>query len=145
DVCTDSREVISIETRQVDRRGGQFTICFPGIPDIKPSLSSKVHKHTDYYKITVTTKLVNRFGILKSVREYNEGTETVIENKYYDLYTGEPIVQVYKNEYADNIYSVNVPAYWTHTDLEPANFNYPLVADTSDMVVPNTLHFSDTG
>lgn len=145
DVCTDSREVISIETRQVDRRGGQFTICFPGIPDIKPSLSSKVHKHTDYYKITVTTKLVNRFGILKSVREYNEGTETVIENKYYDLFTGEPIVQVYKNEYADNIYSVNVPAYWTHTDLEPANFNYPLVADTSDMVVPNTLHFSDTG
>src|SRR5690606_32387612 len=93
----------------------------------------------------VTTKLVNRFGILKSVREYNEGTETVIENKYYDLFTGEPIVQVYKNEYADNIYSVNVPAYWTHTDLEPANFNYPLVADTSDMVVPNTLHFSDTG
>ncbi|HTM65470.1 MAG TPA: hypothetical protein VL093_04070 [Flavipsychrobacter sp.] len=141
DVCSDSREVTSIETTHKSKRGGGIKFCLP--PQIKPKFSwvDDEHKHTDYFKATTTTKIINRYGILKSVRNYKEGAETVVENKYYDAVTGEPVVQVVKDEFGDNIYSTNVPAYWTKTDLEPSYMDYPFWGTGSASGLPSTLHF----
>lgn len=146
DVCTDSREVTSEETRQMAKRGGGLKICLP--PQVRPMFNwiENSHKHTDYFKSTTTTKIINKYGIIKSVRTYDEGAETIVENKYYDAITGAAVVQVVKDKYGDNIYTTNVPAYWTKTDLEPSYSGYPLYATGTDAsnLVQGTLAFSST-
>lgn len=147
DVCTDSREVVSDETRKFAKKGGGFKFCLP--PSFVPKFNwiESEHKHVDYYKSTTTTKIVNRYGILKSVRNYKEGAETIVENKYYDGVTGDAVVQVVKDKYADNLYSTNIPAYWTKTDLEPSYIDYPFRGSGADADLPGTLTFNltDTG
>lgn len=142
DVCTDSREVISEENRYSHKKGGGVKICIP--PQIIPKFNwiEANHKHIDYFKATTTTKIINKYGILKSVRNYDEGAETIIENKYYDAITGQAVVQVVKDKYGDNIYSTNVPAYWTKTDMEPAYMEYPYTGKIITMPMPSSLSFS---
>lgn len=144
DVCTDSREVVVNETRQMAKKGGGIKICLP--PQIRPMFNwvENTHKHVDYFKSTTTTKIVNKYGIIKSVRTFNEGAESVVENKYYDGITGQPVVQVVKDEYGDNIYNTNIPAYWTKTDLEPSYLDYPFY-DANNSVMPTTLTFNNVG
>lgn len=145
DVCTDSREVVSSETRQMAKKGGGLKICIP--PKITPKFNwiENSHKHTDYFKSTTTTKIINKYGIIKSVRNYDEGAETIVENKYYDALTGAAVVQVVKDKYGDNVYTTNIPAYWTKTDLEASYSGYPLFATGADVqtLIPGTLNFSN--
>lgn len=143
DVCTDSRDVVSSERRQMKKRGGGVKVCIP--PSIIPKFTwtDAVHEHTDYFKSNTTTKIVNRYGLLKSVRNYKEGAETIIENKYYDAVTGEPVVQVVKDKYSDNIYSTTIPAYWTRTDLEPSYLGYPYMGEAAEALSTTTLNFTE--
>lgn len=139
--CTDSREVVSTETRSLKKRGGGVKICIP--PSVRPKFTwvDNMHTHVDYFKSKTTTKIVNRYGILKSVRTKDEGAETIVENKYYDPVTGEAVVQVVKDKYGDNIYSTNIPAYWTKTDLEPSYLGYPFIGTGGAKMLPETLEF----
>ena len=145
DVCADSRQVESIETRNMKKRGGGVKVCIP--PSIRPSFSwvDATHVHTDYFKSTATTKIISRYGILKGVRNYKEGAETIVENKYYDAVTGEAVVQVVKDKFGDNIYTTNVPAYWTKTDLEPSYLDYPFMGNGTATAMPSQLLFGTTG
>lgn len=142
DVCTDSREVVTTEDRRMKKVGGGLKICLP--PHIRPLFNwiENQHTHTDYFKSTVTTKVINRYGILKSVRSYNEGAETIVENKYYDAITGDAVVQVVKDKFGDDIYTTTIPAYWTKTDLEPAYMDYPYYGTGADASLPSSLTFS---
>lgn len=144
DVCTDSREVVSTETREMAKKGGGLKICIP--PMIYPKFNwiENTHKHIDYFKSTITTKIVNRYGILKSVRTYDEGAETIVENKYYDAITGSAVVQVVKDKYGDDVYSTNVPGYWTKTDLEPSYLDYPFLGNDPNDLLPSELQFKTT-
>lgn len=142
DVCTDSREVVSTEERNIQTRGGGFRLCF--FPtSFRPELNwiDNTHKHTDYFTATVTTKIINRYGILKSVKTSNEGAETIMENKYYDGITGEPVVQTLKDKYADDMYNTNIPAYWTKTALEPSYMEYPFYGKGAEILLPPSLTF----
>jgi len=141
DVSSDSREVVTIETRNMKKRGLGLKFCFP--PMLYPNFTwvDNEHKHTDYYKASINTKIINRYGILKAVKNYNEGAETVVENKYFDAITGNPVVQVLKDKYGDNIYETNIPAYWTKTDLEPAYHDYPFYGKGKSTQLPDTLKF----
>lgn len=144
DISTDSREVLSTETRHFAKIGGGLKICLP--PSIRPKFNwiETDHTHTDYFRATTTTKIINRYGILRSVRTVEEGAETIVENKYYDAVTGQAVVQVVKDKYGDNQYSTNVPAYWTKTDLEPAYADYPYFGAGSEASLPESMQFTLT-
>jgi len=144
DVCTDSREVTTTEERKSKVRGGSLKLCIP-FPSPKLNISDREHKHTDYFKATVTTKIISRYGILKQVKNYKEGAETIMVNKYYDAVTGQPVVQVYKDKYGDDLYDNKIPAYWTKTDLEPAYLDYPYHGKGTEAILPGTLLFNTAG
>ncbi|HTN46378.1 MAG TPA: hypothetical protein VL098_08535 [Flavipsychrobacter sp.] len=145
DVCTDSREVQTTEKRTMHKRGGGLKVCIP--ISIKPKFNwmENIHTHTDYFKSTTTTKIINRYGIMWKVIQYKEGAETEIENKYYDAVTGSPVVQVVKDKYGDETYSTNIPAYWTQTDLEPSYTDYPFYGDHAEAEMPDELTFASAG
>jgi hypothetical protein len=144
DVSTDSREVLSTEKRHFAKIGGGLKICLP--PSIRPKFNwiETDHTHTDYFRATTTTKIVNKYGILRSVRTVEEGAETIVENKYYDAVTGQAVVQVVKDKYGDNQYTTNVPAYWTKTDLEPSYIEYPYLGYGSESSMPESMQFTST-
>ncbi len=147
DVCTDSREVVTQESRTISQRGGGLKFCLP--PLVKPEFTwtDDVHHHTDYFRSNTTTKVVHRYGILQSVRHFSEGSETLLSNKYYDGLTGSAVVQVVKDGYGDDLYTTQIPAYWTSTDLEGASSSYPLMATGADAqdLLGTTLNFSLMG
>lgn len=144
DVSTDSREVLSTEKRKFAKIGGGLKICLP--PSIRPKFNwiETQHDHTDYFRATTTTKIINKYGILKSVRTVEESAETIVENKYYDAVTGQAVVQVVKDKYGDNIYTTNVPAYWTKTDLEPSYVEYPYFGYGSESSMPESMQFNSS-
>lgn len=146
DVCSDSREVVSNETRIRSQRGGGVKICIPPYVVPKFTWTESTHKHLDYFKSTTTTKIINRYGILKSVRTYDEGAEKIVENKYYDPVTGSAVVQVVKDKYGDDIYSTNIPAYWTKTNFEPSYMEYPFLGTGTGIegILSGTLNFTTT-
>lgn len=147
DVCTDYRCVINTEERQTKSRGGEISICIlPPVPiGFKGNWNDDVHTHTDYFFSTITTKIVNRYGILKAVKSYNEGAEFVLTNKYFDPITGNPIVQVRKDKFGDDIYETTIPGYWTNTDLEPSYMDFPLSGTPNSVEFPDQLTFRNGG
>ncbi len=144
DVCTDSREVTSTEERYMAKKGGGLKICLP--PQVVPKFNwiENTHRHVDYFRSTTTTKIINRYGIIKSVKTVNEGAETIAENKYYDGITGEGVVQVVKDKYGDDIYTTNIPAYWTKTDMEPSYFGFPFLGTDAAKLISSSLSFNAT-
>src|SRR5690606_28299933 len=74
-------------------------------------------------------------------------SETLLSNKYYDGLTGSAVVQVVKDGYGDDLYTTQIPAYWTSTDLEGASSSYPLMATGADAqdLLGTTLNFSLMG
>ncbi len=76
---------------------------FPGI----------VKKKNENYS-AVTTKIINRKGILKQVIAHQEGATISTTNEIYDAITGEVLVTSVQNEFEDNLYSSAVPAYWAY-------------------------------
>lgn len=147
DVCTDYRCVVNTEVRQSKSGGGGLSFCiFPPYPlSLKATMIDDIHTHTDYFFSVVTTKVVNRYGILKSVKSYNEGAEFVLTNKYYDPITGNPVVQVKKDKFGDDLYETTIPAYWTNTDLEPSYMDFPMAGTAGSVGFPSELTFRNGG
>lgn len=59
-----------------------------------------------------TNKVIFKSGILKSVKTYNDGVSTTVENLYYDSETGRPLVKKLSNEFKDDLYTMEIPAHW---------------------------------
>lgn len=91
---------------------------FP-IPLIYPSASVE---HSTF-KSVVTTKIINRIGLLKEVVAFEDGASVSTENMLWDRETGEVLMTKTKNEYGDYIYNLNLPAHWTYDQMGQAYKN----------------------
>lgn len=147
DVSTDYRSVVNTEERRSKAGGAGLAFCIiPPYPmKLSVTLVDDIHTHTDYFFSTITTKIVNRYGILKAVKSYNEGAEFVLTNKYYDPITGNPVVQVKKDKFGDDVYETTIPGYWTNTDLEPSYMEFPLSGTPGSVDFPYELTFRNGG
>lgn len=79
----------------------------------------------EFYSVT-TTKMIQRYGILESIKTFNEGAVTIVKNEAFDPVTGEALITSVNNEYHDLEYTVNYPAYWAYESMGPSydNVNY---------------------
>lgn len=95
---------------------GPFPAVIPiPIPSFTENLSE--------LKSVVTTKSVMRTGILKSKMFKKRGLKEFEEYVAYDGNTGEPVVIKYPNEFNQNIFKVQIPAYWVFNGMGPAYQN----------------------
>lgn len=78
------------------------------VPTPLPSYS----RHENVLKTAVTTKVVHSMGILRETVAYDVGSVVSTKNLAWDAETGEVILTETVNEYNDNYYSFNYPAYW---------------------------------
>lgn len=95
---------------------GVFTVPVPSLffPD--------THEKS-VFKTMVSTKIIQQYGILKSVETVDHGARVLSENMLYDSETGQVLLTRVNNEYNDPISNVSLPAYWAYDYLGPSYFN----------------------
>lgn len=88
-----------------------FLIIFPAfIPTVFPVKSTEETR----YKSVITTKVINRYGILRETIAHDAGSQVSTKNLAWDSKTGEVLLTETVNEYDDALYNMTYPAHWTY-------------------------------
>lgn len=85
-------------------------LIFLIVPIPLPTHSS----NEDKLKTSVTTKVVHTSGILRETVAYDLNSVVSTKNLAWDAETGNVLLTETVNEYNDNYYSFNYPAYWNY-------------------------------
>ncbi len=82
------------------------------VPTFWPSFTSE---HTGF-RSSVTTKVINHYGILSKTIASDLGASVETKNLARDAETGEVLLTQTTNEYDDELYSFAYPAHWAYDD-----------------------------
>ena len=96
---------------------------FPHIPEF-------VDKH---FSSVVTTKVIQKYGILQSVETFDKGAAVVMTNERFDPNTGMALVTKVSTEHNDNEIQVKYPAYWAYRCMGAASHNILYEEDLNDI------------
>lgn len=122
DVINDFREKESV-TKVVGVNANVATFLVGLIPGIVPLPLPDYARHEDNLSMSTTTKVINTFGIQREVVAYDAGAAVSTKNLLWDANTGEVLLTETVNEYGDNYYSLNLPAYWHYKGMGMAYEN----------------------
>lgn len=75
------------------------------------------------FRSAVTTKVVQRFGLLEKTTAKDLGSTVETNNLAYDSETGEVLLTQTTTDYNDKIFTLNYPAYWFYDGMGPAYKN----------------------
>ncbi len=75
------------------------------------------------FQTMVATKVIQQYGILKSVEVTDHGAKTVTENVLYDSETGQVLLTKVNNEFDDPVHNLTYPAYWAYDNMGPSYYN----------------------
>lgn len=77
------------------------------------------YQNDDYklFRSACAVKVIQSYGIIKEVVKTENGSSVSSENIAYDSLTGEVLISRTKNEHNQDIYSVNLPAYWVYKGM----------------------------
>tara|TARA_B100000508_G_scaffold141096_1_gene146799 strand:- start:14957 stop:21586 length:6630 start_codon:yes stop_codon:yes gene_type:complete len=100
------------------------------VPTFYPSGSFE-HK---VFKSAVTTKIINRTGVLEEVIAFKDGASVSTKNVLWDSETGEVLLTQTKNEFDDDLYQMNFPAHWSYDEMGQAYRNLYIAMKGYDKV-----------
>lgn len=124
DFTHDVRERLQYSTTQsLYANLNVLTIGIPPIPIPIPYVYGAVFSFDNKFRSQVSTKVIQKYGILKEIEHFNQGALTVVRNEAFDPLTGQALVTSTNNEYLDRIYSTQIPAYWTENRMGPSYLN----------------------
>lgn len=75
------------------------------------------------FNSTVTTKVIQRYGILKTTIAHDFGSTITTHNALWDAETGQVLLTQTENEYRDPVYNVTFPAHWVYSGMSAASQN----------------------
>jgi len=99
------------------------------LPGVKPFVVPVPHwpspPNSEYklFRSVVAVKVTQYYGIVDKVVKTENGSSIRTENIAYDGLTGEALVTKTQNEFNQDIYSVNLPAYWVYKGMGAAYQN----------------------
>ena len=94
------------------------------------------------FRSVVTTKVVNKYGILEQTIASDNGASIATKNLAWDAQTGEVLLTSLQNEFHDPIYTFNYPAHWAYKRMDMASKTEGMVFDKSYFDV-NASVFND--
>lgn len=119
DLYTDQRESKSFHVSAgIDFNVDVLPFGLP-LPSIWPSYSSQ----KSLFRTYVTNKVVHKTGILKRTKTRDLQTVNESEIIAYDEQSGLPLLTKIKNEFGDNFYNYNIPAYYAYDRMGHAYRN----------------------
>lgn len=143
DIITDFRECKSdnISAGVDGNLAGFLAAILPmAVPTILPTFS----KQQTRFRSAVTTKVINRYGILRETVAFDNGAKVSTENLAWDAQTGAILLTRTKNEFGDYYYSLNYPAHWTYDRMGQAYQNV-LLATGNISEVGSTDYYTGAG
>ncbi|TGD56851.1 hypothetical protein [Flavobacterium humi] len=90
-------------------------------------------------KCATTTKVIHSSGILRETIAYQDNAEVSTKNLAWDAETGQVLLTQTVNEYKDNYFSFNYPAYWSYTGMGQASTNLDLTCKIN--ILPSTTNY----
>lgn len=114
------------------------------IPVFVPTVWPTFAKQKTRYRYASTTKVINRFGILREVIAHDLGSSVSTRNLAWDSETGEVLLTETTNEYGDQVYNLNYPAHWYYSGMGQAYQNIgaeldvDIAATTGYLSLPGT-------
>ncbi|MBO6515024.1 MAG: hypothetical protein JJ975_00555 [Bacteroidia bacterium] len=124
--------VFAFRTTEINQDGAitpNVDIANPMPIPIIPSVFGSYAYHSNDSRIMIVTKQVFRNGILDSIHTMDKGNHTFIKNMAWDAVTGKVMVTKTKDEFNDNVYTLNKPAYWMNGQLAGAYENLGLTVE----------------
>ncbi|CAA0226295.1 hypothetical protein [Tenacibaculum maritimum] len=125
DVINDFRENYSLATTAGvnTNLAGFFAWIFP---ILVPLYLPNYEQHENVLRTAVTTKVIQKNGLLKEKIAYDLGARVSTKNLAWDANTGEVLVKETINEFEEPYYSINYPAYWKYKGMGAASKNIGL-------------------
>lgn len=93
------------------------------IPIVVPTFFPSFVSEKTSIQMAVTTKLVNRMGVLREVVAYQDGARVSTRNVAWDAETGEVLLTQTTNEFGDKVYNMSFPAHWSYDRMGQAYKN----------------------
>lgn len=122
DFVTDFRqEETSTISGGLNTNLSNFLIGF--VPGIVPTVLPSVQKEFTRFRSAVTTKVINRYGILEETIAHDLGSKVSTKNLAYDSESGLILLTKTKNNFEDEIYNFNYPAHWYYDQMGQAYKN----------------------
>ncbi|OFY82811.1 MAG: hypothetical protein A3F72_01630 [Bacteroidetes bacterium RIFCSPLOWO2_12_FULL_35_15] len=121
---------------QVNLYGFLVSVVPCVIPPILPSFSTERTR----FRSASVTKVINHFGLLEETIAYDLGSKVSTQNLAYDSETGEVLLTKTKNDFNDEMYSVNFPAHLAYDRMGPGYKNVGVVLNSS-----NGLNINSSG
>lgn len=97
-----------------------YTVYMPHFP---------IARNDDYrlFRSAAVLKTIQYYGVVSKVVKKINGSSVEAANLLYDKLTGEPVLTRSNNEFDDQIYNVNLPAYWVYKQMGPAYQNLGMI------------------
>ncbi|MFN3754313.1 hypothetical protein [Flavobacterium sp.] len=95
-------------------------------------------KHTQILRTAVTTKVIHKTGILVEKIAKDLGSTVKTKNLAWDAETGQVLLTETINEFDDNYYTFNFPAYWYYENMGMASENIDITGVFKHIPMPNT-------
>jgi len=92
-------------------------------PFFVPTVWASYTSQETRYRYASTTKVINRFGILRTVVQHDLGASVAKKNLAWDSETGEVLLTEVTNQYGDAVYDLKYPAHWAYSGMGPAYQN----------------------
>lgn len=131
DIITDFRE--SYSKSETKGYNGNLVVLFIGpfpvpVPTIMPNASSIENvAHS-----TITTKVIHTTAILKEKVAMDLGSKVSTINEAWDAQTGQVLLTRTVNEFDDEYYNFNFPAYWSYADMGQASKNIGMTGELTN-------------
>jgi hypothetical protein len=91
------------------------------------------------FETLVATKIIQQYGLLKSVEHIDHGARTVSENLLYDSETGQVLLSKVNNEFGDPVHNLSYPAYWAYDNMGGAYYNVGYEHHFDKAVIDNCI------
>lgn len=110
-------------------------------PAFVPTILPRIAYHETILRTATTTKVVHKTGILIEKVAYDLGSRVSTKNLAWDAKSGQVLLTKTINEFDDNYYSFNYPAYWNYENMGMASENI----DLEGKLVNNESYFDIDG
>lgn len=138
DMVNDQREFQTVTLGGGADINLKITVIPPALISIVPTGFPDVTDEFVQFRSVVTTKVVNKSGILEETIARDNGASITTKNLAWDAKTGEIILTSLQNEFHDPIYTFNYPAHWAYSRMS-------LASETEGMRFTKTYFDSNPG
>lgn len=134
DVTFDSREKVE-KSRFSDFHFSANAFLAPPIPITIPVGFPRIKWQSSTFNSLVSTKLIQRYGIIESIETYDKGAIVKAEHTVFDPQTGQPLITTVNTEYGDREHTIKYPAYWAYRNMGMAYENILMEETVGNSVI----------